>query len=140
MATLARPPIPDDLRAQLDRVRAAVGPEVADEIEARISRLEVAIAALQEANTRLAREHLGRHDAAAATVVGRLEQRTLAAEEQMRNWQQRFEYEQALALQHHQWMKALESKLHAPHHRAAEKLYQLLLRLPGMRLLFKLMS
>ena len=113
-------------------------PTDVEELQARIARLEQALAALQEANTRLAREQLGRHDAAAATVVGRLEQRTQAAEEQSREWERRFQYEQALALQHHQWMKALESKLNAPHHRVAEKLYQVLLRVPGLRLLFKL--
>ena len=104
-------------------------------LRVKAARLERALTELQRANTLLAREQLGRHDAAAATIVGRLEQQALAAREETREWQRRFEYEQALALQHHQWMKALESKLNAPHHRAAEKLYQLVLKFPGMRIL-----
>src|SRR5687767_6248914 len=110
----------------------ATGQEI-EELQAKVARLEQALAALQRANTLLAREQLGHHDAAAATIVGRLEQQALAAREETLEWQRRFEYEQALALQHHQWMKALESKLNAPHHRAVEKLYQVVLRIPGMR-------
>lgn len=105
-----------------------------------LARVEEALASLQAANVRLGRERLGRHDAAAGTFVGRIEQRALVAEEQARAWEERFKLEQALAIQHHQWFESAQAKLNAPHHRAVERLYQALLRYSGMRRLIRLLK
>ena len=91
---------------------------------AQLERLEAAYWSLRRANARLARENLGRHDAAAASVVGPL---TTELEETRR----RLAIEIEVARQNDEYFQAARAKLDEPHHRAAERLYQVIARLPG---------
>lgn len=107
-------------------------------LSAHVARLEQALEALQEANVRLAREQLGRHDAAAGTVVGRLEQRALAAEAEAREWQRRFEFEQQLAMTHHEWYMALHNRLQSRRYLLVDRVHGFVMRIPGVKLLLRL--
>ena len=91
---------------------------------AQLERLEAAYWSLRRANARLARENLGRHDAAAASVVGPL---TTELEEIRRQ----LAIEVEVARQNDEYFQAARAKLDEPHHRAAERLYQVLAKLPG---------
>ena len=91
---------------------------------AQLERLEAAYWSLRRANARLARENLGRHDAAAASVVGPL---TRELEEMRRQ----LAIEVEVARQNDEYFQAARRKLDEPHHRAAERLYQVLAKVPG---------
>jgi hypothetical protein len=91
---------------------------------AQLERLEAAYWSLRRANARLARENLGRHDAAAASVVGPLTTEL----EQMRR---QLAIEVEVARQNDEYFQAARAKLDEPHHRAAERLYQVIAKLPG---------
>jgi hypothetical protein len=91
---------------------------------AQLERLEAAYWSLRRANARLARENLGRHDAAAASVVGPL---TTELEEIRRQ----LAIEVEVARQNDEYFQAARAKLDEPHHRAAERLYQVIAKLPG---------
>ena len=91
---------------------------------AQLQRLEAAYWSLRRANARLARENLGRHDAAAASVVGPL---TTELEEIRRQ----LAIEIEVARQNDEYFQAARAKLDEPHHRAAERLYQVIAKLPG---------
>jgi hypothetical protein len=91
---------------------------------AQLERLEAAYWSLRRANARLARENLGRHDAAAASVVGPL---TTELEEIRRQ----LAIEVEVARQNDEYFQAARAKLDEPHHRAAERLYQAIAKLPG---------
>lgn len=116
---------PEAAAARLD---VAVGTELATQFD----RLDQALEALREANVRLAREKLGRHDAAAGAVTGR-------AEREAEHFRERFEFEQELASRHHDWFKAAEARLQQPHHRAADRIVNALRRIPGIRLIVRLL-
>lgn len=110
---------------------------VSSQLATRIGRLEEALEALRDANVRLAREKLGRHDAAAGAVIGR-------AEREAAYLQERFEFEQQLAIQHHEWFqasearaRAAEGRLASPLLRLASKVDTVLRRIPGLRSLVK---
>ena len=91
---------------------------------AQLERLEAAYWSLRRANARLARENLGRHDAAAASVVGPL---TTELEEIRRQ----LAIEVEVARQNDEYFQGARAKLDEPHHRAAERLYQVIAKLPG---------
>jgi hypothetical protein len=111
---------------------ALVGPSVGGRVATQLARLGDAVAALQEANVRLARDKLGRHDAAAGSVIGR-------SEREATQWRERFEFEQQLAMRHHDWFKAAEARLDQPQYRAADRLLGIVRRIPGLRLIVKLL-
>jgi hypothetical protein len=113
----------------LDGAEARLGIAAGAGLSARVTRLESALAALQEANVRLAREQLGRHDAAAASIIGRLEEQSRSAKE----WEERFLYEQQLAIKHHEWFMDAQKRLQSRRYRAIDKLAGAAGRLPGRR-------
>lgn len=122
-------------RASWLLVCANVEPEATDvrldvavsaELATRLGRLEEALEALREANVRLAREKVGRYDAAAGAITGRAEREAAYLKE-------RFEFEQQLAQRHHDWFKAAEARLEQPHHRFADRVYNALRRVPGLK-------
>jgi hypothetical protein len=116
------------------QLEVAVDGQLAQQLE----RLDEALAALQEANVRLAREHLGRHDAAAGSIVSRLERRAQLAEQDAEHWKGRFEFEQELAMRHHEWFIDAKERMNQPQYRAADRIVHALRRIPGARLLVRL--
>lgn len=111
---------------------AQLGISVSARLATQLARLDDALEALREANVRLAREKLGRHDAAAGSVIGR-------SEREAAQWQERFEFEQQLAMRHHDWFKAAEGRLDQPQYRAADRILATLRRIPGLRFIAKLL-
>jgi hypothetical protein len=98
--------------------------------------LEHANRELRAANTRLGRERLGVHDAAAAAVESRrlaLEQRIAGLEEQLEEWQQ------AAKANHEQILLARQA-LEAPRYRAVDRLREVAFKFPGVALLLRLRS
>jgi hypothetical protein len=93
-----------------------------------LGRLEAAYWELRRANARLTRKNLGRHDAAAASVVGRLTT-------ELRETSRQLEIEIEVARRNDEYFQGARAKLDEPHHRAAERLYQMLGALPGGRAL-----
>jgi hypothetical protein len=93
-----------------------------------LARLEAAYWELRRANARLTRENLGRHDAAAASVVGRLST-------ELRETRRQLEIEIEVARRNDEYFQAARAKLDEPHHRAAERLHQMIGVLPGGRAL-----
>jgi hypothetical protein len=113
--------------AETAEAHARLGVAVGTALAAHIARLEDALEALQEANVRLARDRLGRHDAAAGSIIHRAAY-----------WRERFEFEQELAQRHHDWYVAAEEKLDQPQYRAADRIYHGRLRMvPGLRALIR---
>lgn len=78
---------------------------------------ERAVEELRTANVRLAREHLGRYDSAAASIVHRLEER--------------YEREREIAIENDRLYQDARRRLAQPHHVAADKLVGLIKRIPG---------
>jgi hypothetical protein len=113
----------------------AVAGLLAETVDAtHVERLETAYRAMRRANARLVRENLGRHDAAAASVIGRLTTELAEATH-------RLETEIEVARRNDEYFQAARSKLGEPHHRAAEKLYQMIGRIPaGQALSRRLLS
>jgi hypothetical protein len=93
-----------------------------------LERLEAAYWSLRRANARLSRENLGRHDAAAATVASRLGREHEATTRQL-------QIEIEVGRRNDEYFQAARAKLNEPHHRAAEKLLELVRRLPGAQAL-----
>ncbi len=91
---------------------------------AQLLRLEAAYWSLRRANARLTRENLGRHDAAAASIVGRLSTELKTVKHQL-------EIEIEVARRNDEYFQAARAKLNEPHHRAAERLFGLLRVVPG---------
>jgi hypothetical protein len=109
--------------------QARLGVAAGAELSARLARLESALDALQEANTRLAREQLGKHDAAAASIIGKLEERARAAKE----WEERFLFEQQLAMTHHEWFMDAQKRLQQRRYVLADRVAGAAGRLRGRR-------
>jgi hypothetical protein len=109
---------------------ARVGVTVSARLGTQFARLREALEALRDTNLRLAREKLGRHDAAAGAVIGR-------AEREADYLRGRFEFEQQLAIKHHDWFKAAEARLEQPHYRAADRIFNLLRRIPVLSSILK---
>jgi hypothetical protein len=106
---------------------ARIGVAISARLASHFSRLDDALHALQEANVRLARARLGRHDAAAGAAIHRLAEREA-------RWRERFEFEQQLAARHHEWFMEARERLNQPQYRAADRVYHgRLRRLPGLR-------
>ena len=106
---------------------ARLGVAVSAGLAAHIARLQDALEAMQEANVRLARERLGHHDAAAGSMVHRAAY-----------WRERFESEQQLAAQHHEWFLQTRERLNQPQYRAADRIYfGRFRRIPGLRPLIR---
>jgi 2-polyprenyl-3-methyl-5-hydroxy-6-metoxy-1,4-benzoquinol methylase len=93
--------------------------------------LERANLELRRVNAKLARSHLGVHDAAAAAVIGRLERRTREAEQKARELQERLDVEIEVALQNDRHFQAARAILESPRHRAVDRLHRAVLGLPG---------
>jgi hypothetical protein len=121
----------------VEEASARLGVAAGAQLAAQLARLSEAVEALREANVRLAREHLGRHDAAAGAVIGRAERHAQHWREQAEQWRARFEFEQELAIRHHEWFEAARNRLEEPHHRAAERVVAFARRIPGLRWLVK---
>lgn len=113
---------PDAVREACARAEATAG-EVRD---AHLQALEEAVEDLRRANVRLAREHLGRHDSAAASVVHRL--------------QSRYEQEREIALENDRLFQEARGRLNTPHHRAADKIALWLKGIPGGSLVSRVMK
>jgi hypothetical protein len=110
---------------EAERALDAVAGLHAEPIDAAyIDRLETAYRAMRRANARLTRENLGRHDAAAASVIGRLTTELEKAE-------YRLGIEIEVARRNDEYFQSARSKLGEPHHRAAERLVQALGRIPA---------
>jgi hypothetical protein len=99
-------------------------PVLSDDDDARVQRLEEAVASLRRANARLMREQLGRHDAAAASLVG-----------QLSDTRRRLAVEIEVGRRNDEYFQAARSKLLEPHHRAAERLQEIVRSIPGGRAL-----
>jgi hypothetical protein len=96
-----------------------------------LARLERANEELQRANMRLARENLGVHDAAAASVIGRYEAQV--TEERRRNMElsaenrrlaEQLEIEIEVARRNDQYFQAARAKLNERHHRVIEGIHR----------------
>ena len=96
-----------------------------------LTRLERANEELQLANTRLARKSLGVHDAAAASVIGRIDAEL--REEQARNQQlageneylkKQLEIEVEVARRNDEYFQAARAKLNQRHHRLVEAVHR----------------
>jgi hypothetical protein len=95
--------------------------------------LDAANAELRRANVRLAREQLGKYDAAAASVVHRI---ALAEEAATRAAAERDAALERVATEHSAAMRYYEitqAKLHEPHFRIAEGIVRRARRVPGAR-------
>jgi hypothetical protein len=96
----------------IERTCALAAPVASDVREVHLQALEAANAELRRANVRLAREHLGRSDSAAATVVHRLEDALRQRDEADRRFAE------------------LRRRLNQPHHRTLDLLVMGLKELP----------
>jgi SAM-dependent methyltransferase len=95
--------------------------------------LEQANQELRRANARLARQHLGVHDSAAASVIGRFEHRAEEAERRVEGLEDRLALEVEVARQNDLNFQRARAILQTPRHRAVESLHHRLLRIPGGR-------
>lgn len=103
----------------LDAICAQAHPSTILPTEVQLRALERANEELRRANTRLAREHLGRSDSAAASIIHqRDEARRLLA------------IEQQVARDNDRYFQDARRQLQRPHHRAADKLARLIRELP----------
>jgi SAM-dependent methyltransferase len=93
--------------------------------------LERANEQLWQTNGRLARQHLGVHDSAGASVVGRLDRRTKEAERRTRDLEERLALEVEVAKQNNRNFESARAVLHTSRHRAVDALHRRLVRLPG---------
>jgi hypothetical protein len=125
------------VNVDVDGASAQLGVSAGAQLAAQLARLSEAVEALREANVRLAREHLGRHDAAAGAVVGRAEREAQYWREEAEHWRERFDFEQQLAIRHHDWFVAARDRLQEPHHRAADAVVAFVRRIPGLRWLVR---
>lgn len=102
-----------------------------------LAALEAANAELERANARLARANLGRHDAGAASVVGRIEHETEQALSEARAEVARLEARLALevevAAQNDRFFQDARATLAKPEHRAASAAIVRAKRVPGAR-------
>jgi hypothetical protein len=96
--------------------------------------LERANGELRAANTRLARERLGVHDAAAAAV----EARRVGLEEQIAALEDQLEREREATRESHRQFLGARSALEAPRYRAVDALRDLAFTIPGVSLLLRL--
>jgi hypothetical protein len=96
-----------------------------------VAHLERANKALRDANVRLAREHLGVHDSAAAAV----EERRMKLAERVGQLEAALETEKQVALRNHELFLMARDVLKAPRYRAVDKVRDLLFSVPGARAL-----
>lgn len=93
--------------------------------EAQLTVLERTVAELRTANVRLAREHLGRYDSAAASAVHTLEER--------------YQREREIAIENDRLYQEVRRRLQQPHHVALDRLVMFVKRIPGGRRLVRLL-
>lgn len=127
--------------AELDAVTARLS-LAADVNQSRYMRaLEEANADLRRINAQLGREHIGRHDAAVATILRRLdEERDSAitnAEIRQAEAERRLEIEVEVARQNDALFQQARARLSARPHRAVMALEARAGKIPGMRRLFR---
>jgi len=113
------------------RAASMIDPSAAPLLSGQVARLEQANRALREANVRLAREHLGVHDAAAGAV----EAKRIELEARVAELEARLEQEVRLAKLHHEWWIHATD---APRYQAVDKLRDLVFRIPGVALVLRL--
>lgn len=121
---------PDRARTAVARLSAAAAPHQ----NAYMHDLERANASLLRANARLARAHLGVHDAAAASMVRRLEemeQRAEAAEAEVEKWQDIADNNDWAFKDAELRISALEGRLALPRYAAMDRFRESLLAVPG---------
>jgi hypothetical protein len=98
-----------------------------------LAALEAANAELRRANARLARERLGKHDSAAASVIGPLEARVRTAEAAAADLERRLEIEKQVAIQNDELFQQARRQLGSPRYKAVDRLRARLIKIPGMR-------
>jgi hypothetical protein len=84
---------------------------------------------LRQANARLAREHLGVHDSAAASLAPRISELEKEVAEQRR-----------IAKDHYEMFLQTKATLEAPRYQAVDRLRAMLFRVPGLGLALRLRS
>ena len=123
---------PEQARTAAARLSAAAAPHQ----NAYMHDLERANASLLRANARLARGHLGVHDAAAASMVRRLEemeQRAKAAEAEAEKWQEIADNNDWAFQDAELRLAALQARLALPRYAMVDALHDRLTALPGGR-------
>ena len=110
-----------------------------------LAALEAANAELLRANTRLARANLGRHDAGAASVLARFESGLAEREAELAQargeiarLEERLELEVQVAAQNDRFFQETRATLMRPEHRAVTGLVARIQRVPGGRLVLRL--
>jgi hypothetical protein len=98
-----------------------------------LAALERANEELRLANVRLGRDQIGRHDAAAASVVGRMDTRMRELEQEVKRLTDRLELEKEVAFQNDRLFQAARAQLAAPRYRAVDAARARVLRIPGAR-------
>lgn len=106
-------------------------PEAAPLLSGQLARLERANQALREANSRLTREHLGVHDAAAAAIAARRTE----LEERVRELEEELERKTSEAAHYY---RLHIGALQAPRYRAVDKLRDIAFKIPGVNLALRL--
>lgn len=101
--------------------------------DSELAALRTANAELRRANARLARRQLGRHDSSAASVIGPLEQRVLAAEAHAENLEELLETEKEMSGRNHAMYLGVRKQLDAPRYKAVDKVRDALTWIPGLQ-------
>ncbi len=117
----------------LARSSTEVGAEAEPLMTGYVAWLEQANRELRAANTRLGRERLGVHDAAAAAV----EERRVALERRVAELEEQLEHQRQAARSS---QEKLEQTLQVPRYRAVDRLREVAFKLPGLSLLLRLRS
>ena len=102
-----------------------------------LQRLEAANASLRRANTRLAREHLGRHDSAAASVLWKLERALAESTAEVEQLKARLETEMEVARRNDEYFQDARRTLMKRPHRFVSGLERRFGRVPLLKRLFR---
>lgn len=125
--------------AALDGARLRLSVTAASNQSGYMRQLERANADLRRHNARLARTWLGIHDAGAAVVVKRIDERASAAEESLRHWKGEAGKWEAIADSNDWAFKDAQARLASPRYRAVDAVLGGLRRIPGAALLRRLL-
>lgn len=108
-------------------------PDRIDALQQEVAGLRATNAELRRANARLARERLGRHDSAAASVLSRLERRLGDAEAEVKRLEARLETEMEVAARNHAMFERARDQLQAPRYVVMDRIRARLLTIPGLQ-------